>query len=108
MSIKIKIKKILLLIIVCFSFLVIACKEKIEPHLEITCDTVEIIDNKITLEYADKIMLNVSYQPAGITENIDILEKDENNVVLFEKPFITAINEGSAEFVISYTNENGV
>ena len=108
MSIKIKIKKILLLIIVCFSFLVIACKEKIEPHLEITCDTIEIIDNKITLEYADKIMLNVSYQPGDITENIDILEKDENNVILFEKPFITAINEGSAEFVISYTNEKGV
>lgn len=107
-NMKIKLKKILLLIIVCFSFLVIACKEKIEPHLEVSCDTVEIVDNKMVIEYADTVLLKVLYQPGEITENIKIEEKDENNVILFENQFITAISIGSAEIEISYTNKDGI
>lgn len=101
-------KKLLLIALFLFSLILFACKEKVVPHIEIKCATAEIIDNKVVIEYADTILLDISYQPGNIKDEIYIEEIDSDNVILMENNFATAINIGIAKLQISYTNEENV
>lgn len=103
-------RKIFLTIITIFSLLAIGCKEKIDPHLEVKCDLVEIIDNNLSLEYGDVVQIDVKYVPGNISEGIKVSKVSDDLVVLFdeEKLIISALEIGNTELSISYTNDEGI
>ena len=69
-------KKYLALIIVFLLMFVVGCK-KVEPHLEVSFDSVEIIDGNVKLEYGDTVKLNALYKPGDIIEGIEIKKSDD-------------------------------
>lgn len=101
-------KKTLFILLLFGTLLIVACKENVEPYLEIKCESAEIIENKICLEYGDTILLDITYQPKNISDGIMIFENDNENVIALDGNFITAINIGNAKLDISYINEENI
>ena len=103
-------RKIILVIITLLSFFVIGCREKIEPHLEISCDFVEVVDNNLSLEYGDVVQINVKYMPGEITDGIQVTKDNDDLVVLFDEEtlVVSALEIGSTNLSVSYTNDEGI
>ena len=101
-------KKYLALIIVFLLMFVVGCK-KVEPHLEVSFDSVEIIDGNVKLEYGDTVKLNALYKPGDIIEGIEIKKNDDDLVLLIdENGLITAVGVGNSRLEISYINDKNV
>ena len=101
-------KKYLALIIVFLLMLVVGCK-KVEPHLEVSFDSVEIIEGNVKLEYGDTVKLNALYKPGDIIEGIEIKKSDDDLVLLItENGLITAVGIGNSRLEISYINDKNV
>ena len=101
-------KKYLAIIIVFLLMLVVGCK-KVEPHLEVSFDSVEIIDGNVKLEYGDTVKLNALYKPGDIIEGIEIKKSDDDLVLLIdENGLITAVGIGNSRLEISYINDKNV
>ena len=106
-----KTTRFLLFLLLVLSIFTLSCggnrEEEIIPHLEVECETCEIIDNKLELEFGDIIYLNVSYYSNeykdGTKENITVTKSNNDEVILLDGFKVIALGCGEDYIDIKYS-----
>lgn len=108
-----KTTRILLFILFVLTIFTLSCKkdqkEEIVPHFLIECETCDVTNNILYLEYGDVVYLEVKYVSEefkeGTKENISATKSTKLDVILLDGFKVTAI--GSGEDYIDLTYHKG-